>query len=714
MDIKHKLRTELSKKQETLFNVAERHVAEISVTGNNNHREFNQLMAAQYNGNQVQNSTTSSDENDYIHNEVAAVVDTNTAITMKGLIPNEKLVIEVQPMGSDDAPAAKQTAGLLDHIFNVWNDPRQFLSTAITDDGLYGAAFLHVGVVNHEDSRVVSFQGTEKDMRVWRQRIVTQPNTEIVELSRRKLEQIDYFAGREILFEEGEEAYDYRFRVFKHEQRIKVNNLDGDYIIAQPLLPTVEDQDFLGTVTATTVGNAVKDYGCDLDKLFAHGKKRPEEKIAGSAATHVINTTNLIEPEEGAKDDKSSKEISVVKGWLRSDKDGIIEITYSGDYIISMYTVDFVPVVRICGTPFPHNFWGSSLALRSVLAQEYNTAMVRSGIDYALAASDNQIFANGDHLELDALEDDSTYVLVDNDFEPGKHLGEVPKSLGDISPVIAMHDIVMKNKRGVTGVFSADDIVNNEIMNPGNSAIKLQIASNTLNQLAEQRIKSVSSGIKELANIVWKTSVQMGALPEIMAIIEDVGQSVSEAPTDVFLDYETINNDFNFIDRTGMQLKLAIGMHSEENLLAGYEYQIELRNRYMIDVMGLLQQGIDDVNLLEGHRRLYVEPYEKLFGRSDVDSIIPTVEETLAIAERVSAETPDPEPTFDEQAKLAGAQTKQFDAETKRMKTIGDLRVVPFEEALKRAQANNQEAQAVKNTAEAAVAVTDDDPEVVV
>ena len=74
--------------------------------------------------------------------------------------------------------------------------------------------------------------------------------------------------------------------------------------------------------------------------------------------------------------DPDSRIVSVVTVWNKYDIDGdgdleLVEIIYSGSYIISAREVEFIPVANMCPKPLPGNFYGMSIAESVIPMQEY-------------------------------------------------------------------------------------------------------------------------------------------------------------------------------------------------------------------------------------------------------------------------------------------------------------------------------------------------------
>ena len=668
-------------------------------------KRYNNTIAAHYHGNPITNSTDAVEDMDYIQSEVAAVVDGNTSIAMKGIAPSDRLVVDFAPLNNDDTPAAKQAEGVVSHVLNSWNNPGEYLEAAIQDDGLYGSGVLHVYPEICEDSRVVVIEGVEAEHKAFKQRILNNG------MEVRKIGDVDmgYLEKAAIEFEEGEEPYGCEYKITRRETRIRIKPLDTDFLIVDPLTVDVADQAFIGTLDNTTIAAAMQKYPeVNLEKLFKYSEFQLLTETESSVNLSNQQGGTSLPPDDGRKDDMGAKEITIQRCWYRHDKHGLLEVVLSGSYIFYIKPIDFHPIVKITGTPFSHNFYGSSLARRAIFGQEYGTATVRSGIKYSWETTSNQNYVNHDTVEIDSLEDGNATVLIDNDFRPERDLGLVPKQLGDFNAVVAMTDKIKANMRDITGVPMAGDIVNTEIMHPGNSALKVQLATTPMNLLQERRIKNYAVGVRRLAHLVWRTTIQIGGTDDLKNLISKISAGISEAPEDMYLDYESIIENFDFVDRNNMDIKLAIGMQSEENRIANQEIMIDLRNRFIQNTMGLMEQGLVNEDFIEGYRRMYIEPYEDIFGRRDVDSIIPTTEEILQLAENVAQQREaESQLSESEQIQLAELQSKveknMADAAEKRGKL--NLIGAQTDQATANAEKLRAEARVAKNAPEKQVIV---------
>ena len=98
-------------------------------------------------------------------------------------------------------------------------------------------------------------------------------------------------------------------------------------------------------------------------------------------------------PAQGyAAQEPEARQVTVLTVWNRYDIDGdgeleLVELIYSGQYVISAKEVEFIPVANMVPKPLPQNFYGMSIAESVTPMQEYMTSGYRAELMMGLLQS---------------------------------------------------------------------------------------------------------------------------------------------------------------------------------------------------------------------------------------------------------------------------------------------------------------------------------------
>ena len=205
-------------------------------------------------------------------------------------------------------------------------------------------------------------------------------------------------------------------------------------------------------------------------------------------------------------------------------------------------------------------------------------------------------------------------------------------------------------------ISTPQDTFNPEVMAPGNSGIKLQLAL-TPNQIVQDNtVKNSAEGLKDAIWLVWRT---------LVAHSEDYGvkklaQEFAQDGKPVFLDAESFEN-MNYNERKTIHVDLALGMKSEENSLQRLQIIKQAQTGLIQEVMASVQQQIITPELFKKMRKTYEDTLYVL-GVKDADTYLVTADEVMALvqkqqqAQQAAAKAAQENPPADDVKKKAGAQ----------------------------------------------------------
>jgi hypothetical protein len=354
--------------------------------------------------------------------------------------------------------------------------------------------------------------------------------------------------------------------------------------------------------------------------------------------------------------------------WNKYDIDGdgeleLVELIYSGTYIISAREVEFIPVANMCPKPLPGNFYGMSIAESVIPMQEYNTSAARAEIQLGLLTATPRIGVKPDRLDFEMLQDgESAIFILDSKFDPAKDIYQLPPPSGNLQFLEVAMNRIQQDTMAMVGMTTPSDVFNPEVMAPGNSGIKLQMALTPNQIIQDNTVRNAADGLKEALWLVWRTLIQYG---------DDYGVKKLAAKyhpdkEPVFLDYQAWD-DMNFCDRKHIQIELALGMQSQENALGRLQIIQQAQTQLYQTTQSMVAAGTLTPEVYKKVKKPFADTLYVL-GVKDCDTYLPSDDEIMAMIEqgREAAKTREPSPEDKKRladAGLAQAKTQQIQAE---------------------------------------------------
>ena len=666
----------------------------------------------------VQQSTAPVNGIDYIHPSVKPVVDYATAVIAKGLSPNGEINFEFMADHEGDADAARQATEMVSKIINEMNDPHHMLSQWVMDAVMHKNGMMMILPIREQITRYVTTEGTRDQLRAFEQQ-AADSGLDYLRQSRRKTT-VDMAAvmaemaqfmqalpeeqrGAEIdariagldaatvdtvdldlpnlELEQGEDAlsdailrhtvYAAKYKLTGYNINIRFRNIAQHYWVCDPTITTVRDQTFCGFYDDITVAEATELYpNIDLELFQQHAAYNQNGayqsgSVLNNMAIHARDSVPVvgIPVGSGQSADEFARRITVLTIWNRYDIDGdgeleLVEVVYSGDYIISAKEVEFIPVANLCPKPLPGNFFGMSFAESVVPMQEYATAAARAEILLGLLTATPRMGVKADRVDYQMLQDgEAAIFLLDSKFDPATDIYQVPPPSGNLAFLEQSLTRIQQDTMAMIGMTTPQDTFNPEVMAPGNSGIKLQLALTPNQIIQDQAVKCAAEGLRDAIWLVWRTLIQYGddyGVKKLAAQFHPEGRPE-------YLDYTAWDN-MNFSDRKMIQLQLAMGMLSEENQMSRIQIIQQAQTQLYAAVQGMAQQG----SLTEKIFHKVKKPYEDMLyvlGVKDVDTYLPSDEEVLEMIQQAQQAAQSREPTPEDQKDLAQAALNQARAE---------------------------------------------------
>jgi len=472
--------------------------------------------------------------------------------------------------------------------------------------------------------------------------------------------------------------YKAKYKLTGYNINIKFHPIAQHYWICDPTVPEMKDQPFCGYYDPMTIQEAAELYPGiqgDLENFrqFAEYNMNGAYQagsVLNNLAIHARDSVPVmgIPVSSAASADPDSRQVSIVTVWNKYDIDGdgeleLIELIYSGSYIISAREVEFIPVANMCPKPLPGNFYGMSIAESVIPAQEYATSAARAEIQLGLLTATPRIGVKPDRVDFEMIQDgESAIFILDSKFDPAKDIYQMPPPGGNLNFLESAMNRIQQDTMAMVGMTTPQDVFNPEVMAPGNSGIKLQMALSPNQIIQDNTVRNAAEGLREALWLVWRTLIQYGDDYGV----KKLAQNNHPDKQPVFLDYLAWD-DMNFCDRKQLRLELALGMMSDENALG----RLQIIQKCQTDLYAMVQGMAQSGSLTPEIYKKVKKPFEDtlyVLGVKDCNTYLPTDDEIQAMIKAGAEAQKNKQPSPDDKQKLSVAnlndvKAKQIQAE---------------------------------------------------
>ena len=687
--------------------------------------DYHYLMLA------VTQSTAPVNGIDYIHPSVKPAVDYCTAVIAKGLMPNGEINIEFVPDHNGDEPAARQCTEMVSKIWNQYNDPHKVLQQWIMDAAMHKNGMLMVLPVREQITRYVTTSGNLDQLRAFEQQAGDSGLTVLRQSRRRTgidmitamaeiqaygasipdQEQASKLQARLAQFEsmgtddydgevevEGETVdvdqaldavddiikkhtiYSAKYKLTGYNLNIQFKSIPQHYWICDPTVVNMKDQPFCGyydDMSIQEVQEMYPDVNLEDFRQYASYNQNGAYQ-AGSTlnnlAIHARDSVPImgIPVDSSSAVDPDSRRVTVLTIWNRFDIDGdgemeLVEIIFSGDYIISAKEVEFIPVANMCPKPLPGNFYGMSIAESVIPSQEYQTAAARAEIQLGLLTATPRLGVKPDKVDFEMLMDGEAAIFVlDTKFDPATDVYQIPPPSGNLQFIEVAMTRIQQDTMALIGMTQPTDVFNPEVMAPGNSGIKLQMALSPNQIIQDNTVKNCADGLKEAIWLTWRTLIQYGDDYGV----KKLAQQFHPDGKAEFMDYNEWD-DMNFMDRKLIHTELALGMMSDENQIQRLQMIQKAQQDLYTQTASMAAQGTLTPEMYTKVKRP-IEDTLYVLGVKDVDTYLPTDDEVIKMIEAGKAAMGQKEPTPAEKKDLSSAALNTAKAQQIQLETTGE------------------------------------------
>lgn len=465
-------------------------------------------------------------------------------------------------------------------------------------------------------------------------------------------------------------TYTAKYKLTGYNINIRFHPIAQHYWICDPTVPEMKDQPFCGYYDPMSIQEALELYpDINLEEFRVYAEYNMNGayqagSVLNNLAIHARDSVPVmgIPVSSAASADPDSRQVSIVTVWNRYDIDGdgeleLIELIYSGSYIISAKEVEFIPVANMCPKPLPGNFYGMSIAESVIPMQEYNTSAARAEIQLGLLTATPRIGVKPDRLDFEMLQDgEAAIFILDSKFDPAKDIYQLPPPSGNLQFLEVAMNRIQQDTMAMVGMTTPSDVFNPEVMAAGNSGIKLQLALTPNQIIQDNTVRNAAEGLKEAIWLVWRTLIQYGDDYGV----KKLAQNYHPDKKAEYLDFMAWD-DMNFCDRKQIHLELSIGMMSEENALGRLQIIQKCQTDLYQATSGMVAQGTLTPEIYKKIKKPFADTLYVL-GVKDCDSYLPSDAEVMAMIQQGQEANKNKEPSPAEKKDLSTAMLNQVKA----------------------------------------------------
>jgi len=475
-------------------------------------------------------------------------------------------------------------------------------------------------------------------------------------------------------------VYSAKYKLTGYNINIKFHPIAQHYWICDPTVPEMKDQPFCGYYDPMSIQEAMDLYpGINLEEFRTHAEYNMNGayqagSVLNNLAIHARDSVPVmgIPVSSAASADPDSRQVSIVTVWNRYDIDGdgeleLVELIYSGSYIISAREVEFIPVANMCPKPLPGNFYGMSIAESVIPMQEYATSAARAEIQLGLLTATPRLGVKPDRLDFEMLQDgEAAIFILDSKFNPATDVYAVPPPSGNLAFLEVAMQRIQQDTMAMIGMTTPSDVFNPEVMSPGNSGVKLQMALTPNQIIQDNTVRNSAEGVKQALWLIWRTLIQYG---------DDYGVKKLAASSHPdkkpeFLDYLSWD-DMNYCDRHQVHLELALGMMSDENALA----RTQIIQKCQMELYQVTQTMVASGALTPEIFKKIKKPFEDTLyqlGVKDPDTYLPSDEEVMTMIQQGQQAASTREPSPADKKDLSVANLNDTKAQQIQMELTGE------------------------------------------
>jgi hypothetical protein len=437
-------------------------------------------------------------------------------------------VVEFTPQSDGDTTVAESVTAYVNHVWCKDN-----AGAIIMHNWFWDALVNKVGIVKaywntDQDTTEEEYFGLSQDELAM---LMQEPSVEIVEQEEIMGEPmpvgVDPMTG-EPLLQQAPSTYNVKLKKTVDASRVKIENVPTAEFMIDRHSDCIDDAMFVAQRKMMTRAELV---AMGYDKAIIDDLSTDEEIDLDKDTTDVNNT------------DKSQDLIAYYECYLDiGDEDGLAKkhrVCYASKTILSDEEIDYVPFYSLCPFPVPHEFYGQSMADRTMELQFIKSTITRQMLDNLYLTNNSRVGAVEGQVNLDDLLNSTAGGIIRMKNPNAIVPMTVQSSAGQSFPMLEYLDGVQAKRTGVSD------------MNQGLDANVLQNVSAT----AVATMTAQSQGKLELiARIFADTGVKnlMKGLLQLVCKYQDEPRALAINGKPMNIDPREWDNQYNVNINVGL------------------------------------------------------------------------------------------------------------------------------------------------------------------
>lgn len=427
-----------------------------------------------------------------VTSEVSEAVHGALPQLMKVFTQSEDAV-DFLPVGDGDATIAENITHYVNHIFHKDNP-----GAIVMHNWFFDALVQKVGIVKaywNDDDTVVheTYKNlTEEELA----QILQNPNIEVLEQDTRVNGGLD----DQLELAPAYEVYDIKVAIRNNNSKVKIENVPPEEFLINKRATSIDDATFVAQRQVLTRSDLVS-MGYDAQVVA----DLTQDDILGFDG-HSINRQEYEFANESGSSDKSQDHITYYECYLDvGQPDGTAEkrrICYASNTVLSDEECDYVPFYSLCPFPIPHQFFGHSLADKTMDLQSIKSTITRQMLDNLYLTNNSRIGVVEGQVNIDDVLTSTAGGVIRMKNPAGIVPLTVQSSAGQSFPMLQYLDEVQSKRTGVSDLNQGLDA--NVLQNVSATAVATMTAQSQgkleliARVFADTGVKNLFQGILQL------------------------------------------------------------------------------------------------------------------------------------------------------------------------------------------------------------------------
>jgi hypothetical protein len=442
--------------------------------------------------------------------EVAEAVDGALPQLLK-IFTQSVDVVEFTPQNDGDAMVAENVTSYVNHIFNKDN-----AGAILMHNWFWDALVNKVGIVKaywdvREDANEETYFNLSQDELAM---LMQEPSVEIVEKEEIEGEPVpvgqDQMTG-EPLMQNRPSTFNVKLKKTVDASRVKIENVSTTEFMIERHADCIDDARFVAQRKMLTRSDLVS-MGYDKD-IIAELSTDDDVGLGedGKEYNPVSADINNTDPSQDL--------IAYYECYIDiGDKDGLAKkhrICYASKTILSDEEIDYVPFYSLCPFPIPHQFYGQSMADRTMELQFIKSTITRQMLDNLYLTNNSRVGAVEGQVNLDDLLNSTAGGIIRMKNPNAIVPMTVQSSAGQSFPMLEYLDGVQAKRTGVSDMNQGLDA--NVLQNVSATAVATMTAQSQGKLELIARIFA-DTGVKNLMKGILHLVCKYQSEPRAMAI----------------------------------------------------------------------------------------------------------------------------------------------------------------------------------------------------